>query len=369
MNAQKFVSYVWVLGLAGASLLIPSQRASAQMGIGEASAAMNMNDNLNGGSTGGASSGVAGLALQRARQAAGTAGGYNTNMQGAMNGAQGGMQPGGMMPPGAPMASGITAQQAAAFAAAAAAPKITVITGTRIFDVVTGELIDDVIRKKRPETEKAEYFDDGTHGDLTPGDEVYTRVDGEKREALSASNQKVKEQLVSALRVAEAYTPVEFYGFSLMSTDRQEPVPRNEAWKVVKDPKGIGYQLSEVPVDTPLQVPKFRDKLKEKDHTVKSDWSLRFLNDYRKKKDDLSSEFYPVYIPTPPQPPTSVPPVGWIPFADPTAQQRQDAMSNPLMRMQMMMQNGGMGGGMGGEMGGGMGGGGNMGGGGGRRGR
>jgi hypothetical protein len=231
--------------------------------------------------------------------------------------------------------------QAQQLTQAANALKITVIAGTRVFDVITGELIDDAIRKKIPESEKDKYFDDGTHGDMIAGDEIYTRIDGEKRDVIGASNQKVKEQLIQALRVADGYTPVEFYGFSLMSTDRTEPLPRNAAWKVVKDPKGIGYMLSEEPVSTPLSVPKFRDKLKEKDHIVKDDWSNRFLAEYRKKKDDLSSEFYSVYIPNPPQPPAVVPPVGWMPFSDPGALAASKAASSPLGRMQQMANGGG----------------------------
>lgn len=360
MNAQKFVVICCALGFA-AWILALGGVAHAQLTAGEAMAGTEGMNTLNGGGGGvSASSGVGAIGLDRARNAVGQANANGAQFNQYNQATGGGMpmnpnDPNAMGAPGAPQ--GLNPQQANGLAQRAMAPKITVIAGIRVFDAVTGELVDDAIRRKVPETDKDKggYYDDGTHGDMTPNDGIYTRIDGEKRDAIGASNQKVKEQLIQALRVAEGYSPVEFYGFSLMSTDRTDPVPRNETWKVVKDPRGLGYMLKEEPSATPISVPKYRDKLKEKDKIVKEDWAYRFLQEYRKKKDDLASDFFPVYIPQPPQPPSTMPPASWMPFSDPNALARQE---------QARRQTGGLGSGLlgGGGMGGGMMGGGMMGG-------
>ena len=348
MSAQRFVVQVWLLGLAAAGLLLASHRAPAQ-GLGEMNAAMNMNDSLDGGST---AVGVGSIGLGRARQAAATANSVNQGQM-SMSGLNGGTGapreinvPSTTFTPPAPVdtaPSGMTVEQLAQMAPTG--PKITVISGVRVFDAISGELVDDVIKKKVDESEKDKYFDDGTHGDMVAGDEIYTRVDGEQRDVIGAASQKVKERMITALKVAADYGPIEFYGYTLMSTDRQQPIPRNEAWTLTKDPSGgPGLVLAERAVDKPIEVPKYRDKMREKDAKVKDDWSLRFLQEYRKKKDDLSSEFFPVYLPQPPRPPATLPPVGWTPFADPTASQKAKLAENPIYRNAINGNQGGAGG-------------------------
>jgi hypothetical protein len=199
-------------------------------------------------------------------------------------------------------------------------PKVTVITGTRVFDAITGNLIDDAAMKELPETERDNYFDDGTHGDLLAADGIYTSVDT-RSDVIDQSNQRVKEQLVMALIAADDLDPLEFYGFNIMSTERTEALPRQSSWKLVPDSNGIGYGLQMVTTDQPLNVPKYGHWMTEKDRKVKDDWSYRFLQEYRLSKDSLTSEFYSLYIPMPPQVPSiAPPPLGmWEPFADPQA--------------------------------------------------
>jgi len=366
------VGVMVLLAWLGGMLTTP---ADAQF-LGEQNAAMSMNDNLSGGSVG-PSINSSFNPIQRARDASSTVqGGYQK--QGYGGTAPGGGMPGGFAPgggaafggatPGGPasgtpaLSSMTPAQIAAAVAARVSSAQITVITGTRVFDAVTKELLDDAVKKKVPEAEKKNYYDDGTHGDLVAGDQEYTRIDGEEHEWLSQSNQRVKEQLVQSLVVAEGYNPIEFYGYTVMSTDRSEAAPRNRAWTMAPDPKGgQGQVLVEHPVDKPLQVPKFREKMGEKDAKVKNDWSYRFLQEYRENKDNLTSKYYPLYIPLPPQVPTVAPPANWKPFQDPTALIKSEQQKVQQLMMQTNSR-GGMGGGMG-PMGGGYGGGGGMGGG------
>jgi hypothetical protein len=210
----------------------------------------------------------------------------------------------------------------------AAGPKIKVITGTRVFDAVTMELLDDAVVKEVPESEKANYYDDGTHGDLVANDGQYTRVE-EEHDKVGQSSQRVKERLVGALVAADQLSPLEFYGYRIMTTDRVVDVPRNRAWRMIPDPSGgPGLVLAEVPVSDAdaVSIPKYRKKMEEKDAKVKNDWAVRFLQEYRQNKDSLTSEFYSLHIPAPPPLPAVAPPTDqqWQPFSDPGSLARSE---------------------------------------------
>lgn len=276
-------------------------------------------------------SGPGNLALERAR------------------GLQGGGAPGAPAPGGAPGAPGAPAPSGGAMGQIAGmpmGPQITVITGTRVFDAITGQLLDDAIQKQVPQADSDKYFDDGTHGDLEAGDGEFTKVD-ERRDVLGQSNQRFKEQLVKALISADTYTPLQYFGLMIASTERQSTVPRNRAWSMVSAPGGgPGFTLREVPTGEPVTIPSYREKQKEKDSNIKNNWSQRFLQEFRVNKDDLTSQFYSLYIPQPPPMPSVAPPPTtiWTPFSDPQAiaraeqNQRQLEVQGPLAR-------GGMGGG------------------------
>ena len=208
---------------------------------------------------------------------------------------------------------------------------VTVIDGTRIFDAITGELLDDAVEKKVTEQEKASYYDDGTHGDIAPDDGSFTRVD-ERRDVIGQSSQRVKERLLQALVSAEALNPLEFYGFNIMSLSVGEEQPRNRVWKLVPDPEGgPGRVLREQVIDNPVSLPSYRQWQVEQDAQVKNIWSMSFLHEYRKNKDSLTSEFFPLYIPYPPQAPSVAPPAmgTWTPFEGIAI---PDAVLNPQPR-------------------------------------
>lgn len=206
---------------------------------------------------------------------------------------------------------------------------IQVIAGDRVFDNITGELIDDATEQQVPATERGNYFDDGTNGDIEANDGQYTKVT-ERRDVIGQSNQRIKERLVQALLAAESLNPLEFYGFNLMSTEREESVSRGRAWALQKDPKGgPGRVLAEVPISEPVTVPKYRKWQSEKDQKVKSEWAERFLREYRINKDSLTSDFYQLYVPQPPPQPLVDAPAetAWIPFAEPLALQKANEFS------------------------------------------
>ncbi|MCL5271149.1 MAG: hypothetical protein M1457_11530 [bacterium] len=231
--------------------------------------------------------------------------------------------PGAPEAPGAPPAPGAQAGVPGAtpsyFTGTAGVAKITVITGTRVFDKITGELLDDAVEREVPEPEKDNYYDDGTHGDLVAGDGKYTKV-SEVSDVIGGSNQRVKEQLIQSLVVAEQLNPIQFFGYTLLSLGQQESTPRNRAWKLVPNPDGgPGMVLAERPTDpnAPVEVKKYRTEQMAMDKRIKDDWAVRFLQEYRTNKDSLTSEFFPLYIPLPPQTPNVPPPPSttWQPFS------------------------------------------------------
>ncbi len=200
-------------------------------------------------------------------------------------------------------------------------PKEKVMAGTRVRDHITGELLDDPHEQLVPASEQTNFYDDGTHGDIEAGDGKFSLVDV-RDDVLGEGTQRAKEQLVRALVVAENLSPLEFYGFTLMSTELHAPYRPKSSWKLVPDPEGgPGLTLAQVPVERPKDVPDYREWVGRKDDKVKEDWADRFLKSYRINPDSLESEFYPLYIPNPPQPPQVEPPDAdqWTPFSDPDA--------------------------------------------------
>lgn len=300
-------------------------------------------DTLSGGSTGPNAAPAIGAANNAAQPAGARAGSLSINLGGF--GARGGGAPARPAPaPGA--APGVPGDPTALGAVTAVAkPKIKAIEGTRVFDAVSGELLDDPQITYIEEAEKENYYDDGTHGDLTPEDGVFSNVDI-RRDVIGQSNQRIKERLIQAIYEAERLSPVEFFGYSLMTTERVNHPPRNRRWKVVKDANGIGSRMVEVETETPLEVPKFRDKQRDKDEKIAGPdgWAKVFLDEYRVNKDDIKSTFYPMYVPVPPQPPNVAPPTaaGWVPFPNPQGTEGGAPAPAPAAAA------GGLGGGMGG---------------------
>ncbi len=57
------------------------------------------------------------------------------------------------------------------------------------------------------------------------------------------------------------------------------------------------------PRTSPPELPNILEKASERDDILR-DWNNRFLANFRKDKDDPKSDYYQLYIPEPPAPPT-----------------------------------------------------------------
>ena len=203
-------------------------------------------------------------------------------------------------------------------------PTFKAYVGRRVRDAVTKELLDDPQLIWIPESETVDFFDDGNimvSGDLIEGDEEFAKVEF-VADVVGQTTQRIKERTIQALNQADMLDPVEFYGFTLMSTDAMSRPARKSRWQIIDDPDGgIGFRLAELPTEKEVDVPKYRDWLEKKD-TRLTNWATEFLSEYRVDSEDLTSEFYPLYIPQPPPPPFTSrgrrikPPTeaGWQPF-------------------------------------------------------
>lgn len=192
------------------------------------------------------------------------------------------------------------------------------ITGTRVYDAVTGDLIDDARVVFIDEDEKANYYDDGRTGnDLVAGDEIFTNVEISDKDYIGPTMQRVKESLIQALYEVDRLDPVMFRGESLMALDERQKSERSVKWKMQPASGGLGKILVEVATERPVDVPNYYVEEEKKDKKIggESGWAKVFLDQYRIEAGNLQSEFFKVYVPQPPEHPRMEPPSGdWWPF-------------------------------------------------------
>lgn len=169
-------------------------------------------------------------------------------------------------------------------------PTTTVLTGTRVTDAVSGELIDDARFIDVPQNEvDGKYFDDGTNGDEQAGDLVFTKID-ERGDVIGAESHQVLVRLLNALQSANQLSPLEFYRLNVLTTEA----------------------ISEID--------NFRTKEAEKDKLLRL-WAVRFVREFKKNPDDLASPFYDLYVVSPPQKPSMKIPVPIGDWKPPTSPQ------------------------------------------------
>lgn len=187
--------------------------------------------------------------------------------------------------PGAPGAPGVPGAPGAPGAPAATPiPTIKVLVGKRVYDAVTGALLEDAMVVPVRVTEQDQYFDDGIHDNGIAGDGIRGNVVTVKDQYIGAETNGIKNRLIRVVRDSEAMTPMEFFRHHVATIDPRESNP-------------------EIP--NLLTLERQRDELLQ-------DWNNKFLADYRIEKDNPQSEFYQLYVPKPPRPPQFRPPAGYV---------------------------------------------------------
>jgi len=245
-----------------AVFLFSLARFGAAQTLMEMNTAMDMNNTLNGGPTG-----VPGYTPSS------YFGPVNRGPGGP--GAQMGQQPG--MMPGQMAGQPGMGQPQPAKPAPSPVKKILVLTGERVRCHVMGTLLEDIHYEYRPESEKGEFYDDGTHGDLQAGDNIWTNYT-ERNDVLSPEANYLKKIYLRMMELCEDMNPLEFFRIPVATDEPLSPLP----------------QLT--------------DKERDRDETFLRQWHQQFLALYRQDPDDPMSDFYPIFVPSPPQPPSDVPP-------------------------------------------------------------
>ncbi len=263
MGAQRIgsVTRAAILAAAIAAAVSPVQ---AQY-LAEQQAAMNVADTLSGASVGPAPSTYF---AQPGMQQPGM-------MQPGMM--QPGMMQPGMMQPGMNPYAAIGGQPMAPVATPAPPPvrQILVLTGQRVTCKVTGQLLEDIHYEYRPEVEKSNFYDDGQQGgDLQANDNIWTNFT-EFNDVLSPEANRFKLIYLRLLSICENTNPLEFFRIPVATDEPLTPLPLLSAEEA------------------------------NRDKTFLQEWHKRFLALYRVDPDDPMSDFYPIFVPSPPRHPES----------------------------------------------------------------
>ncbi|KPK71718.1 MAG: hypothetical protein AMJ84_05745 [Acidithiobacillales bacterium SM23_46] len=156
--------------------------------------------------------------------------------------------------------------------------KILVLTGERVSCRVMGTLLEDIHYAYRPESEKGEYYDDGTHSDLQAGDNIWTNY-SERNDVLSPEANRLKLVYMRLLDLCEETNPLEFFRIPVAT---EEPL---------------------------TNLPRVSEEERDRDETFLRQWHRQFLALYRQDQQDPKSDFLPVFVPSGPRAPeTPAPP-------------------------------------------------------------
>jgi hypothetical protein len=162
--------------------------------------------------------------------------------------------------------------------------KSRVLSGERIYCAVTGKILQDAQWYFVWQSDAQQnFYDDGTHGDPQAGDKYFSNITT-RNDLVAPQVWRTFRQTKKMIRSAEEKDPLSFFGLSAVTTDPDS------------------------------RLPQYIDKERERDQRIR-EWNKNFLRPYRVNPDDVESEFYKPYIPSPPSPPDVDVPPG---FAAPT---------------------------------------------------
>jgi len=171
-------------------------------------------------------------------------------------------------------------------------PPVTVITGERIyshlqFGAYPPELLQDAEKIKVPNIVKElqkQYFDDGTHGDAKANDNQWTYIT-QRNDVMSPEEFRILNRIIAALTSSEDTNPRDFFRLPVATT---EPLSN---------------------------LPQLMDLEKRRDDKI-GEWNKRVLAEFRQNKEEVSSQFWPVFVPPPPTAPRMEIPPGFNPTVE-----------------------------------------------------
>jgi len=227
-------------------------------------------------------------------------------------GAMGGNTMPGMDPMmmGDPAMAGYAGQATQAMVTPAPIETVDVLTGRRVYDAVSGGLLEDAVEiAVRPTDvtgEESRFLDDGLHDNGIAGDDIRGDVQTFTGQYIGQFSNLMKNYLIHAVRNAENIDPMVYYGYYVSKID-----PPLEGMKRYGLP--LPGEQDELRVKEPLpDMPNVLDLENDRDELVRQ-WNHEFLAEYRVTPEDPQSEYFPVFIPSPPLTPTNYPvPNGYV---------------------------------------------------------
>jgi len=277
--------------------------SSAQY-LAESQAAMNMNNTIQG-QMPGAPPPMPGQVPGVAAPGGGFAPGMGGNTMPGMDPTM--MDPAMM---GDPAMAGYGGQATQVMATPVPIETVDVLTGRRVYDAVSGGLLEDAVEIAIPATDvtgdKAKFLDDGLHDNGIAGDDIRGDVQTFTGQYIGQFSNLMKNYLVHAVRNAENIDPMVYYGYYVSKID--PPVEGMKRYGLplpgARDEMIVKESLPDMP--NVLELESDRDELVRR-------WNHEFLAEYRVTPEDPQSEFFPVFIPSPPFTPTNYPvPNGYV---------------------------------------------------------
>lgn len=199
-----------------------------------------------------------------------------------------------------------------------------VLTGRRVYDAVSGALLEDAI-KITVRREDVSAYDDGTNDNGLVGDGIKGNVLTSRNEYIGQFSHMVKNELIHAVHNAEQIDPLVYFGHHVAKVrpDRVEglkryglPLPEGSG-----DAADSGRIVADFPSIVTLE--------DERDGLVKN-WNDKFLARYRVDPNDPQSDYFAVFVPSPPLTPSSYPvPSGYV-APQKAAQSQQTALDTQV---------------------------------------
>jgi len=239
---------------------------------------------------------------------------------GPMPGAMPGGMPGGMPGAGFPGdMNGMPGQQAVAAPPAIATD--TVLTGRRVYDAVSGGLLEDALEITVRKEDADAYPDDGINDNGIAGDGVRGNVNTSRNQYIGYYSNLIKNYLVHAVHNAEQIDPMVYFGAHIAKMD---PTPTEGLKRYGRPLPGDSDLEQVVQVGTVPEMPSIINLERDRDELVKR-WNKTFLARYRVDPNDPQSEYFPVFVPSPPLTPPDYPvPAGYVaPQAVAKAEEKQ----------------------------------------------
>lgn len=221
--------------------------------------------------------------------------------------------------------------------------KDPVYVGRRVFDAVSGGLLEDAVGITVRQSDLSAYLDDGINDNGIANDQIYGNVMTSRNQFIGYFSNVVKNYLIHAVHNAEQIDPMVFSGHHIAKID---PAPVDGLKRYGLPLPGEDDPSYVAVVNVEPDFPSILDLERQRDDSVRG-WNQRFLAKYRMNPEDPQSEYFPVFVSTPPLTPTNYPvPNGYVSPQSVAmgAQKNLDAATAALAVQQSTTVRGGMGG-------------------------